>query len=224
MPNLKGHSDSIKDSRFKAAWQSGPTRTIRVPIALAEVTLEYARQFDRGNESRDTAKKPDNKTSVDIAEPRDTGNTVSSKPSANANETLDTMFKEEVETAPAEIEIDRANIAQQPDSKLFPLMETVQSEIESFEQQLRSQSRRLEEQDQELLKLHERNGDLEFEVQNLKEQLEKECASREENKKSAPAEKDLPDAADLLNKLKAKRKKSKTDLADLEVILELLES
>jgi len=28
MPNPKGHEDSIKDFRFKAAWQSGPTRTI----------------------------------------------------------------------------------------------------------------------------------------------------------------------------------------------------
>ena len=46
MPNPKGHEDSIKDSRFKAAWQSGPTRTIRVPIALADATLEYARQLD----------------------------------------------------------------------------------------------------------------------------------------------------------------------------------
>jgi hypothetical protein len=54
MPNRKGHEDSIKDSRFKAAWQSGPTRTIRVPIALAEVTLEYARQLDQGIEPRDT--------------------------------------------------------------------------------------------------------------------------------------------------------------------------
>jgi DNA repair exonuclease SbcCD ATPase subunit len=42
--------------------------------------------------------------------------------------------------------------------------------------------------------------------------------------KSAAASKDLPEAADLLNQLKAKRKKSKTDLADLEVILEILES
>jgi hypothetical protein len=55
MPNPKGHEDSIKDSRFKAAWQSGPTRTIRVPIALADATLEYARQLDRGIEPRDTS-------------------------------------------------------------------------------------------------------------------------------------------------------------------------
>jgi hypothetical protein len=56
MPNPKGHEDSIKDSRFKAAWQSGPTRTIRVPHALAEVTLEYARQLDQGIKPRETAK------------------------------------------------------------------------------------------------------------------------------------------------------------------------
>jgi chromosome segregation ATPase len=41
--------------------------------------------------------------------------------------------------------------------------------------------------------------------------------------KSATAS-ELPEAADILNQLKAKRKKSKTDLADLEVILEILES
>ncbi len=54
MPNPKGHEDSIKDSRFKAAWHSGPTRTIRVPHAFAELTLEYARQLDQGIEPRDT--------------------------------------------------------------------------------------------------------------------------------------------------------------------------
>jgi len=61
------------------------------------------------------------------------------------------------------------------------------------------------------------------EIGELRSQLEIERADQEENKKSAPVEKNSPEAADLLNKLKAKRKKSKTDLADLEVILELLE-
>jgi uncharacterized phage infection (PIP) family protein YhgE len=66
-------------------------------------------------------------------------------------------------------------------------------------------------------------GNSQGQVAELREQLSAERASREENKKSAPVEKDLPDVADLLNKLKAKRKKSKTDLADLEAILELLQ-
>ena len=34
---------------------------------------------------------------------------------------------------------------------------------------------------------------------------------------------ELPEAADLLNQLKTRRKKSKADLADLEIILEILE-
>ena len=66
----------------------------------------------------------------------------------------------------------------------------------------------------------------------MRSQLETERTDREEietelselKQKSAATRKDLPEAADLLNQLKAKRKKSKTDLADLEVILEILES
>ena len=72
MPNPKGHEESIKDSRFKAAWQSGPTRTIRVPIALADATLEYARQLDRGIEPRDTTEMFNCGTDTVITEPRDT--------------------------------------------------------------------------------------------------------------------------------------------------------
>jgi hypothetical protein len=72
MPNPKGHEDSIKDCRFKAAWQTGPTRTIRVPIALAEVTLEYARRLDLGIEARDTSKLSGNESSPATSQPRDT--------------------------------------------------------------------------------------------------------------------------------------------------------
>ncbi len=74
------------------------------------------------------------------------------------------------------------------------------------------------------------------EVQELRSQLETERASREEveaelselKQNSVPAAtfsgKLTPDAATILSKLRARRKKSKTDLADLEVILEILES
>jgi hypothetical protein len=89
MPNPKGHEDSIKDSRFKAAWQSGPTRTIRVPHALAEVTLEYARQLDRGIEPRDTRIQSDSLThsKVDnmVSEPRDTAQIQDELESIRAN-------------------------------------------------------------------------------------------------------------------------------------------
>ena len=67
MPNPKGHQDSLKDSQFKAAWQSGPTRTIRVPITLADATLDYARHLDKGIEPRDTATISAKKLAPDAA-------------------------------------------------------------------------------------------------------------------------------------------------------------
>jgi len=149
MPNPKGHEDSIKDSRFKAAWQSGPTRTIRVPIALAEVTLEYARQLDRGIEPRDTMIQSDSPThsKVDniVSEPRDTAQ------------------------LQAELDSIRANYD--------ALLET---------------SARV-------------TTKLRDEVDRLRSALE------------------LPEASVLLNKLKAKRKKSTASLADVDAILEILE-
>ena len=85
----------------------------------------------------------------------------------------------------------------------------------------------------------------EKEISELRSQLEQERASWEEvqaqltdrekqieelrsevsdlKQKSAAAGKDLPEAADLLNQLKSKRKKSTTTLADIEKILEILE-
>ena len=68
------------------------------------------------------------------------------------------------------------------------------------------------------------------EVRELRSQLEQERADREEieaelanlKQKSATAS-ELPEAADLLNQLKAKRKKSSATLADIEAILEMIE-
>jgi chromosome segregation ATPase len=148
---------------------------------------------------------------------------VAEKAGVSRNDYLEALAESSnpfIETAHAETEIDRPNIAQQPDSNLFPLMETVQFETE-FEQQLRSQSRRLEEQDQK--------------VQNLREQLDTECASREEieaelselkqNSASAVAhsQKLTPDAATILSQLRARRKKSPVSLADIEAILEIIQ-
>jgi chromosome segregation ATPase len=69
------------------------------------------------------------------------------------------------------------------------------------------------------------------EVQELRSQLTTERADREESEtelsdlkqKSAIAGKDLPEAADLYNELKARRKKSGSSLADVELILEMIE-
>jgi hypothetical protein len=107
MPNPKGHEESIKDSRFKAGWQSGSTRTIRVPIALADATLEYARQLDRGIEPRDTREVFDCGTDAVITEPRDTRG----KPDSSTHNKVDTIVTEPHDTGKmqAELESIRAN-------------------------------------------------------------------------------------------------------------------
>jgi regulator of replication initiation timing len=88
---------------------------------------------------------------------------------------------------------------------------------------LKAANKQLEEWDKELTQIHERNGDLGLEVQNLKEMLAKQGTNcHQEDKKNTPTVKTFPDAADLLNQLKARRKKSKTDLKDVEELLEIL--
>jgi uncharacterized coiled-coil DUF342 family protein len=85
-------------------------------------------------------------------------------------------------------------------------------------------------------RLHNDLNSLQAQVAELRSQLEIERASRSEiegelselKQNPAPAanlsEKLTPDAATILSQLRARRKKSKTDLADLEAILEILES
>jgi hypothetical protein len=148
--------------------------------------------------------------------------TVGSKP-APFMETVESKPAPFMEMVESETKTDAANMTQQPDSELSPLMETVGTEVDSPRDEVeavRVENRWLHIElgnsasEKELLKQ---------ELVEVREQLAVERAEREENKKSAPIGKDLPEAADLLNKLKAKRKKSKIDLADLEAILELLE-
>ena len=63
----------------------------------------------------------------------------------------------------------------------------------------------------------------EVEVQLADRDVEIEKLQSELKQKSATAGKDLPEAAELLNQLKTRRKKSKTDLGDVELILEMVE-
>jgi len=91
-------------------------------------------------------------------------------------------------------------------------------EVQQLRSQLKAEQTRYEELDEEFRELDDQWSDCKKEVR----QLEAELADLKQ--KSAAASKDLPEAADLLNQLKAKRKKSTTTLADLETILEILES
>ncbi len=162
MPNPKGHEDSIKDSRFKAAWQSGPTRTIRVPIALADATLDYARQLDKKIEPRDTA---DSRSSSEV-----------DKKQSQSRDTADSRSGSEVEKKQTQSRDTSGSI----------------DEVK----RLKSECKRL---------------------QNLVSDM------RIELYQTRRPEIELPEAADLLNRLKAKRKKSAATLADTEAILEMIE-
>ncbi|WP_445250417.1 hypothetical protein [Microcoleus sp. OTE_8_concoct_300] len=127
-----------------------------------------------------------------------------------------------IETVRTGIEADGANIPQQPDSELLPFIETVRAENQRLHIELGNSASEKELLKQELVK--------------LRSQLETECADREDieaelselKQNSAPAAtlsgKPTPDAATILSQLRARRKKSKTDLSDLEAILEILKS
>ncbi len=117
------------------------------------------------------------------------------------------LLKPDVEVTDSQLQIDICNL---------------KSENEILKQELRSQSRQLTEQDKELLQLHERNGDLGLKVQMLEQELKEVQPDRTEIENSGLAVAEFPEAADVLNQLKARRKKSKADLADIEAILELL--
>jgi chromosome segregation ATPase len=89
-------------------------------------------------------------------------------------------------------------------------------------QELKAANKQVAEWDAELNQLHERNGDLGLKVQMLEQELKEVQRSREENKNSAPTVAEFPEPADLLNQLKARRKKSGANLADMEVVWEIL--
>ena len=87
---------------------------------------------------------------------------------------------------------------------------------------MKAANKQLTEWDAELNQLHERNGDLGLKVQMLEQELKEVRRSREANKNSAPTVAEFPEPADLLNQLKARRKKSRADLADMEAVLDVL--
>jgi chromosome segregation ATPase len=79
----------------------------------------------------------------------------------------------------------------------------------------------LTDTEQALAEVRSENSELKKTCAELRAQLEAELADL---KQKSAAAREFPEAADILNQLKSKRKKSKADLADLEVILEILES
>ncbi|MEG3967491.1 flagellar alpha dynein [Microcoleus sp. T2B6] len=70
--------------------------------------------------------------------------------------------------------------------------------------------------------MHERNGDLGLKVQMLEQELKEVQRDREAIKNLAPTVAEFPEPADLLNQLRARRKKSKADPDDMKAVLDIL--
>ena len=87
---------------------------------------------------------------------------------------------------------------------------------------MKAANKQLTEWDAELNQLHERNGDLGLKVQMLEQELKEARRDRDESENSAPTGAEFPEPADLLNQLKARRKKSRADLADMAAVLDVL--
>jgi hypothetical protein len=138
-----------------------------------------------------------------------------------------------IETANTKKEINEANIEKQPETELYPFIETVLTEVESVKLEL--EAARAENQLLQLGKFEVEVKTFNQELASLRSQLETERVSREKieaelsklKQNSAPAttvsEKLAPDAATILSQLRAKRKKSPVSLTDIEAILEILE-
>jgi hypothetical protein len=123
-----------------------------------------------------------------------------------------------IETVNTQREIDEVNNEKQPETELYPFIETVLTEVESVKLELEAVRA-----ENELLQLGNSSVEVENlnqELASLRSQLETERASRkqieaqlsEKEQNSSPAatlsEKSTPNAATILSQLRAKRKKS----------------
>jgi hypothetical protein len=52
MPNPKGNVNTLQ--HYEGKWRHGATKTIRVPIVLADQVLEYAKKLDQSPDTSDS--------------------------------------------------------------------------------------------------------------------------------------------------------------------------
>ncbi|MEG3842215.1 flagellar alpha dynein [Microcoleus sp. herbarium14] len=101
-------------------------------------------------------------------------------------------------------------------------------ELQKVRSQLEAQKTSWDELPEELENSEAIRGELRSELADLQktcDKLRSELADLKQKSKIDAASKnfpDFPEAADLLNQLKARRKKSRADLADMQVVLGLL--
>jgi chromosome segregation ATPase len=100
--------------------------------------------------------------------------------------------------------------------KLKQELGDARTEVQELRSQLEAEKKSGKEREEEFWDLHEQWESSKKEVTGLRSELS-------DLKQKLDAARDFSDAADLLNQLKAKRKKSRTDLADVKAILEMIE-
>ena len=113
------------------------------------------------------------------------------------------------------VEPDSASITEQPGNSVLPIMETVQSELESLKEELEEvkadRVKLLESSARGANKFREEARELRAQLADLKQ-------------KSATASQEFPEAADLVNRLRGRLPKSKVTPAEVQTILDILES
>jgi chromosome segregation ATPase len=154
---------------------------------------------------------------------------------------IDNAVAEELQNELSNLKADNEKLRADYDALLESstvVTKKLDQEVQKLRSQLETEKTRGEEiweeltdTEQALAEVRSENSELKKTCAELRSQLDKERADREEveaelsdlKQKSAAAGKNLPEAAEILNQLKTKRKKSTTTLADVEKILEILE-
>jgi len=117
---------------------------------------------------------------------------------------------------------DKLEAAQAKNQRLQNDLGNSQAEVIELRSQLAAANKRISDSDEELASQLEELKHQDAEIENLKSELA--CLAGENSNNSAPiAIGEFPEPADLLNQLKARRKKSTTTLTDIEAILEMIE-
>jgi chromosome segregation ATPase len=95
--------------------------------------------------------------------------------------------------------------------------------VQELRSQLDAEKKRSDELEEELDDREKEVADLRRNLSDRDKELEQLRSELSELKQKSATASELPEVADLLNQLKARRKKSKADLGDVEAILEMIE-
>jgi DNA repair exonuclease SbcCD ATPase subunit len=143
---------------------------------------------------------------------------------------IDNAVAEELQNELSNLKADNEKLRADYDALLESstvVTKKLDQEVQKLRSQLETEKTRGEEiweeltdTEQALAEVRSENSELKKTCADLRSQLEVELA--ELKQKSAAAGKDLPEAAEILNQLKARREKSKAGLVDVEIILEIL--